>query len=125
MVLVPAVDGGARFEIDAERRAEQRGLDVVDGERVPGEEHVDESRADERGEVRRAARVDDDGPRHERDALPPRFDRFHHARDAFDARLDAPLGGDLVGHEREVGSLAVAKLRRHAEAAEAADDAVA
>ena len=44
--------------------------------------------------------------------------------DARDACLDAPLRRDLVRHEREVGAIALAKLGRHAQALEAADDAI-
>ena len=60
MVAVAAFDGLAGVEIDAERRAEERLLDVVDGERVAGEQDVDVAAANQLLEVRRAAGVHDD-----------------------------------------------------------------
>ena len=124
-MAVAALDRRAGFEIDAERRAEQRQLGVVDGERVAGEQHVDPAAADQLGEVRRAAGVDDDRAGDEDDAAAGR-PRFAHQRgDAADAGLDAALRRDLVGHEREVRAVALAELRGDADAFQAADHAIA
>ena len=46
-------------EIDAERGAEQRLLDVVHGQRVAGEQDVDEAAANQLLEMRRSAGVHD------------------------------------------------------------------
>ena len=44
---------------DAQARAEERLLDVVRGQRIAGEEHVDEAVPDEMAQVVAAARVHD------------------------------------------------------------------
>ena len=81
VVAVAAFDGRAGFEIDAERRAEQRLLDVVHGERVAGEQHVDVARADQRRRSTAPPPVwTTTGPGDEGDALPPRFDRLASSR---------------------------------------------
>ena len=53
------LDAAALREVDAERRAEQRRLDVVRGQRVAGEQHVDEAGLDQRDHRRRRAGVHD------------------------------------------------------------------
>ena len=53
------------------------------------------------------------------------FHVAHHVGNPRDAGLDAALGGDLVGHEREAVAIALAELRRDADALDAADDGVA
>ena len=70
VVVVPAFDGAPGLEVDAERRAEQRELDVVDGERVAGEQHLHVAGANQLGQIRRAAGVHDDRSGDEGD-LPP------------------------------------------------------
>ena len=108
----------AGFEVDAERRAEERELGVVDREGVARRAGRRRSRArmssvkyaDAAGVDRRPAR------RRRRFARPPRLRVAHHRRDPRDAGLDAPLRRHLVGHEREVAALAVAELGRDADA---------
>ena len=56
------------FEIDAERGAEERLLDVVHGERVAGQQHVDVAGANQLLKVRRPAGVHDDRPGDDGDA---------------------------------------------------------
>ena len=51
-----------------------------------------------------AAGVDDDGSGDEGNLQPTLPGVPHHRGDAADAGFDAPLGGDLVGHEAEVGA---------------------
>ena len=68
VMAMAAFDRLAGFEIDAERGAEERLLDVVHGERVAGEQHVDVAGADQILEVGAAAGVHDDRPGDERDA---------------------------------------------------------
>ena len=58
----------AALHVDAERGAVERLLDVVDRERVAGEQHVDVAAANQIAEVGAAAGVDDDRPGDERDA---------------------------------------------------------
>src|SRR5262249_26039445 len=125
VVTVPAGYRSPLLEIHAERRAEERELRVVDGERIPGQQDVHEARADQPAEVRGAAGVDENGPGDECDAAAALFRLAHHRRDARDARLDAALRRDVVGHEREVGAIAIAELRRDADAVESAHDAIA
>ena len=48
-----------RRQVDPERRAVERGLDVVGGQRVAGEQHVDVARLDEGDHRRRGAGVHD------------------------------------------------------------------
>ena len=48
VVLVPVLDAAALGQVDAERGAVERRLDVVGGQRVAGEQHVDEAGVDQR-----------------------------------------------------------------------------
>ena len=61
VVLVAVLDAAALRQVDAERGAEQRRLDVVGGQRVAGEQHVDEAGVDQRDHRRRGAGVHDAG----------------------------------------------------------------
>ena len=117
--------GRAGVEVDAERGVEQRALGVVDGQRVARQQYVDEPGAGQPREIGGAAGVHDDRPGDERDATPGRLHLPHHFRDPRHADFDAALRRHVVGHEREVGAVAVAELRRDADAVEAADDAIA
>ena len=92
---------------------------------LPDEQHVDPAAADQLGEVRRAAGVDDDRAGDEDDAAAgcPRF--THQRRDAADTGFDPALRRDLVRHEGEVGAVALAELRGDADAFESADDVIA
>ena len=125
VMAMAAVNRLAGFEIDAERRAEQRVLDVVDGERVAREQHVDVAGANQLPEVRarrRCARAP--GRRRTRSCRRPLHLR-HHRRDARDADLDAPLRRNLVRHEREAEAIALLELRHRPDALDAAHDRVA
>ena len=53
---------------------------------------------------------------------PALLDVAHHRGDARDAAFDAALRGDLVAHEREAEAIALAELRRDADAVVPADD---
>ena len=125
VMAMAAFDRAAGLEVDAERRAVQRLLGIVDRERVAGQQHVDEAAADQLAEVHTAAgvhhhRTGDDG-----DAIAGALHFFHHRRDPHHADLDPPLGGDLVGHEREAEPIALAELGDDLDAAHADDDEVA
>ena len=125
VIAVALLDRRAGHQIDAERRARQRELDVVHGQRVPGEDDVHVALADQRREVLDAAGVDDDRPGDDGDAAAGRLDVAHHLRDARHAAFDATLGRDVVAHEREAETVALAELRRHADAGVAAHDRLA
>ena len=56
VVAMPALDRLAGVEIDAERGAEERLLDVVNGERVAGQQDVDVAGANQLLKVRRRRR---------------------------------------------------------------------
>ena len=51
VIAMAVLDGMAAAEIDAERRARERDLDVVHGERVAGEQHVDVAEPDQIAEI--------------------------------------------------------------------------
>ena len=72
VMVVPARRRHASREPHAERRAEQRRLDVVRGERVAREQHVDPARRDQLLEVNAGAGVDDRGAADEEDLPAPR-----------------------------------------------------
>ena len=124
-MAVTAPNRRAGLEIHAERRAEQRLLRVVHGQGIAREQDVHVAAPDQLDEVRAAAGVDDDGSGDEGNLQPTLTDVPHHRGDAADARFDAPLGGDLVRHEPEVGPGPVAELGPDADAFEAAHDAIA
>ena len=103
----------------------QRELDVVHRQRVAGEHDVDVALPDQLREVLDAAGVDDDRAGDDGDAPAGLLDVAHHLRDARHAAFDAPLGRDVVAHEGEAEPVALAELRRHADAVVAADDRLA
>ncbi len=70
MVGVPVLGGDALAERDPERCAEHRGLDVVGGEAVAGEEDVDPAFSDHPGESRCGAGVHDRRPADGEDPAP-------------------------------------------------------
>ncbi len=115
----------AGFEIDAERRPEEHLLGVVDGQGVAREQGVNVAAADELDEVAGSAGVDDNRPSHENDALAARLGLTDHRGDARDAHLDSSFRRHLVRHEGKIAALAIAELRRHAQAVEAADHSIA
>ena len=125
VVAVAALDRAPALHVDAERRAVERLLDVVHGERVAREQHVHVAVADQIAEVGAAAGVDDDGAGDERDAFARLLGRAHHRGDARHAHLDAALGRDLVRHEREAEPIARLELRHDLDPVDAADDRVA
>src|SRR4029453_9416155 len=63
---VASLDGPARV-VDTERGAEQRVFDVVHGQGVAGQQHIDETGADELAEIRHAASVHEDRTSHDGD----------------------------------------------------------
>ena len=103
--MCPSCTGIPVSVIDAERGAEQRALDVVHGERVPGEERLHVAAANEpsAGARRRRCARRPDRPR--RPSGRPGPDRLHLLGDDLDHALDPPLRRHLVPHEDEVRGL--------------------
>ena len=97
----------------------------MDGQGVAGQEHLHVAGADQAGEVRRAAGVDDDGPGHEGNLSAVGPDALHHLGHARDGSLDAPLRRHFVAHEREAVAVAILESGDDANALDAADDRVA
>ncbi len=98
---MPALGGEPLGHRHPERRAQDVGLDVVGGEAVPGEEHVDPAGLDQTGDVGRPARVDDGRPAHCEDLAAGLVggadavgDLLHHQRLGL-------LRGHLAAHELE------------------------
>src|SRR5262249_49774894 len=89
VMAVAAFHSAAAIEIDSERGAVERLLQVVNRECVAGEQHLYISAADQIGEVSGAAGVDCDWPGDERDSAAGRLDLPHQPGDLRDADLDA------------------------------------
>jgi hypothetical protein len=125
VVAVPLDDGNPRVEVHAQRRAVERPLDVVDGQRVPREHRIDEAARMIRARCSPAARVD-----HHRsgDGDDPSLPAAHLSQELGDLAhrdLHALLGGNVARHEDEVPALTVLEGREDGDAAVAADDPVA
>ena len=109
----------------AERSAEQRGLHVVNAQRVAAEQRVHEAAADQRRQALHAAGVHHHRTRH--------HDHFQLLLERLpDQRRGLPHGGlhlalrrDAVGHEGERQPVALLRFGRHADAAHAHHHAVA
>ena len=101
VVLVAVLDARADGQVDAERRAEERRLDVVGGERVAGEQHVDEAGVDQRDHRRRRAGVHDAGPADPQDPLAGGLHLAHPVGDLAHQQRLRLLAGDLRLHELE------------------------
>src|SRR5207302_578699 len=96
--------------------SEQRRLDVMDGERVAGEEHLDETELDQAREIDARPGVHHGGSSHDQDA-PARLSYVAHLmRDAGDENLLRLLGRHLAAHEAEDLGLPGALERRDAHA---------
>ena len=80
VIAVALLDRRAGHQVDAERRARQRELDVVDGERVAREHDVHEALTDQRREVLDAAGVHDDRSGDDGDAAAGALHVAHHLR---------------------------------------------
>ena len=91
VIAVPLLDRRPGLQVDTERGAGERELDVVDGERIAGEHGINVAKADEFGEVLDPSGVHDDRSGHDGDAASGLLDVAHHRRDARDAPLDAPF----------------------------------
>ena len=125
VVAVAPLDRFAGVEVHAERGPKERLLDVVNRQGVTGQQHIDESGTDQLLEVGRSARMNDDGTGDDDDPSARGLYLAHHRRDTRHADLDAALGGDLGGHEREAVPIPLLKFRHHAHTGYAAHNAVA
>ena len=125
VVLVSLLHGLTRAQAHAERGPEEAVLDVVDRERVAGEDRVHPAPLDQAPEGVNAVRVDDHRSGDEDDPLALLTGAPHLARHPLDARLDAALGADVVAHEGERGPLALGLFEVHPDPGDPAHDEVA
>ena len=86
-----ALDVDAALQVYAERRAEERLLDVVRGEAVAGEEGLHVAAADEARQVGAAAGVDHDGTANHDDLAAAVAHAAHLPGDPVDGELDSPF----------------------------------
>ena len=101
-MAMPVIHRRAADEIDAQRRAEQRLLDVMDRDRVASEQRLDVPVMDQPRQVFPTARVDHDRAGHDHDLpflLPP---PAHFPRDPLDHQIDPALARDARAHERKL-----------------------
>src|SRR5262249_32268285 len=125
MMPMAARHGDAALHVDAERRTEQRLLDVVDREAVAAEHRLYVAASDEAREGRGPAGGDPPRPAHDDDLAAARPDAAHLPRDALDRQLDTPLARDRGAHEAEAVAARARRRRVRAHAVDAAHDAVA
>ena len=127
VVLVAVLDALAVREVDAERGAVQRRLDVVGGERVAGEQHVDVAGLHQRDHRRGRAGVHDGGPGDPQDLAALPLHLAHLLGDLAHQQRLRLLAGHLRVHELErlLVRLVLAHREHHLDAARAADDPVA
>ena len=111
MVAVPATDGGAPVHIHAERGAQERLLDVVDGDAVPAKQYLYEAGAYEFGQMFSAAGMDDYRTGYDGDLAAALADAFKFPGDLVDDKFDFPLAADPGTHKSEL---------RHGRAADSA-----
>ncbi len=119
------LDALAVREVDAERRAVQRRLDVVRRQRVAGEQHVDVARLDQRDHGRGRAGVHDGGTAHPQDATAVGLDLAHPLGHLAHQQRLGLLAGDRRRHELEGIGFVLARRQHHLHAAGAADHLVA
>ena len=95
------------------------------GQGVAGQQHIDETGADELAEIRHAAGVHEDRTGHDGDPPTTPLDVADHLGNPRDARLDAALRRNFVRHERKAEPVALAEFRRHSDAFYSTDDHIA
>ena len=115
----------AAIEINAQAGAEEGLLDVVRGQGVAGQEHVDIAHADDLFEELAAAGVYDGGTGDDRRASARGAVLGQLPRDLADGHVLRLLGRDVAAHELEGLRPARALFRKDAHAGVADDDAVA
>ena len=89
------------LDVDAQRRPEQRLLDVVDRERVAGKQHVHVAAVDQSHQMRPRAGVDHGRAGDDQDLPVPGPDRPHLRGNAPDHGRLRLLAGDAAGHKLE------------------------
>ncbi len=125
VVVVPVLRRDAARQVHAQRRAEQRRLDVVRGQPVAAEQPLHIARLDQALKERPAAGVDEGRPRHDEDLAPGAPLCPHGLGDAGDQPGLGFFRGDRAGHELEDVLLARALKRRHPHPFCSADDPLA
>jgi hypothetical protein len=99
VVAVPVLDCVARPEIDSQRRAEERRLDVVHRESIAREDDIHVTQANQLAQVVSAAGVHDDRTGDEGDPAVPFAGGAQHLRHPGNGCLHPPLGRDIVAHD--------------------------
>ncbi len=102
MVAVAATDWGTTVHIHAERRAQERLLDVVDGDTVPAKQYLHEAGAYELGQVFSSAGMDDYRTCHDSDLAAAFANAFEFPGDLVDDKFDLPLAADSGAHKGEL-----------------------
>src|SRR5262249_32865292 len=115
MMAVSALDGFAALAVNAERSSVELLLEIVDRERVAGEQTMNESALDQPANRGAAAGVDHHRPRG-RDAAARAA--FHRAGDALDRVPHHALRGDVARHEAELAAIALDEVGLDANAFE-------
>ena len=99
VVHVPLFHGKGVGQVHAERRPEELRLDIVGGQRVSGEQRVDEAVSDQTFQVFAGARVDDRRTADEQDPFALFVRALQFARDFGDQRFLGLLARNGRGHE--------------------------
>src|SRR5689334_8174744 len=92
------------------------------GQRIAGEDDVDETVTNQLGEVLDTSGVDDHGAGDHRNATTGLLHVTHHRGDAGHAAFHPTFGRDVVAHEREAEAIPFLELRRYPNALVPADD---
>ena len=109
MVSMSALHAGTAIEVHAERRPEQVGFEVVNRQRVAGQQGLHVARADQRRQVRAAAGVDHHRSGHHHGATLAGADAAHFESQFANLAFGSSFGGHLRRHECEF-TLRVARI---------------
>ena len=110
---------------DAERGAEQSRFNIVDAERVAGQQRLHPAAVESARQRRPAAGVDDHGSGDDDDFLPAARGLPHQRGGLADGGFDLPLRRNSVAHEGEGEAVALLRFGHDADAAHAGDHLVA
>ena len=125
VVFVALLGRQAVVQRDAQAGAVQSQLDVVRGQGVAGEQHVEVAAADQPADVLAAAGVDDGGAEHGQDFLAGVLRAAHGGGDLAHRHALGLLAGNRAGHELEQVLPGLGVGREDAQPLPADDDAVA
>ena len=125
VVFVASFDRDPDIEIDTERGSEERVLDIVHRQRVPGQQPVHPALAHQLAQIAAAAAVHDHRPGDHHDPTTGCFHLTHHLDDPRHPHLHTSLGGHVVGHEGEAEPVTLLELRRHPDSVHPANNQIA